>query len=272
MRKSNGRAWTFVPTCCSIKPAPIRKSPRTRVCPAYRRRLTRLPGGGATGTARNADRLLNRHFDYPRYARTVRTAFDVFHVVDHSYSQLIHELPGERTGVLCHDIDTFRSLVEPDKERRPRWFRWMMRRVLTGMQKAAVVFHTTQAVKRDLLRFGLVDPDKLVQAPLGFAPEFHERPQSDAVADRILAELAGRPVPAACRQLHSAKRVDFLLSLFAEACRRFADLQLVKVGGDWQRDHLDFIQPPPSLRRDPPCSRHRTLHAGRPLPQCLSGS
>ena len=29
----------------------------------------------------------------------------------------------------------------------PRWFRWMMRRVLQGMQRAAVVFHTTSTVE-----------------------------------------------------------------------------------------------------------------------------
>jgi len=118
----------------------------------------------------------------------------------------------------------------------------MMRRVLTGFQKAAVVFHTTQAVKDDLLRFGLVDPKKLVQAPLGYAPEFHERPESDAIADGILAELAGRPFLLHVGSCIPRKRIDFLLRLFAELRIRFPDLHLVKVGGDWQRDHLDCIE------------------------------
>jgi len=213
----------------------------TRVCPPFRRRLGRLPGVGAAGWAANGDRFLNRLWDYPRHARTLRDAFDVFHICDHSYCQLAHELPAERTGVLCHDIDTFRCLVEPERERRPRWFRWMMRRVLTGFQKVAVVFHTTQTVKDELLRFGLVDPKKLVQAPLGYAPEFHERPESDAIADGVLAELAGRPFVLHVGNCIPRKRVDFLLRVFAELRPRFPDLRLVKIGGDWQRDHRELI-------------------------------
>ena len=213
-----------------------------RVCPPYCKRFSRLPGIGGWGLMVNADRFLNRHWDYQHYARTQRDAFDAFHICDHSYSQLICELPAERTGVLCHDIDAFRCLVEPKRDHRPRWFRWMMRRVLTGFQKAAVIFHTTRAVKEDLLRFGVVDPSKLVQAPLGYAPEFHERPESDTIADGILAKLAGRPFLLHVGSCIPRKRVDFLLRAFAELRRRFPDLYLVKVGGDWQREHLDCIQ------------------------------
>ena len=46
-----------------------------RVCPPFRRRLTRWPVVGRLGAARNADRLLNRFGDYPRALRRVaRTA------------------------------------------------------------------------------------------------------------------------------------------------------------------------------------------------------
>src|SRR4051794_2261639 len=60
-----------------------------RVCPAWRHRATRLPAVGRRGVARNADRLLSRFVDYPRaLARVAREgAFDLYHVVDHSYSQ-----------------------------------------------------------------------------------------------------------------------------------------------------------------------------------------
>jgi glycosyltransferase involved in cell wall biosynthesis len=167
---------------------------------------------------------------------------DVYHICDHSYGQLALGLPAERTGVLCHDIDTFRCLVEPERERRPRWFRWMMRRVLTGFQKAAVVFHTTQAVKNDLIRFGLVDPARLVQAPLGFAPEFHENAEADSAAASILAELAGRPYLLHVGSCIPRKRIDILLQVFAELRGRIPELHLVKVGGEWQSDQLDLIR------------------------------
>lgn len=87
----------------------------------------------------NADRLLARLYHYPRHIRALRDEFDVFHVVDHSYSQLVHELPQERTVVTCHDLDTFRCLLEPGIERRSWPFRRMAARILAGFQKAARV-------------------------------------------------------------------------------------------------------------------------------------
>ena len=55
----------------------------------------------------------NRLIDYPRHVSGLRDQYDVFHVVDHSYSQLLHRLPPERTVVTCHDLDTFRSVLQP---------------------------------------------------------------------------------------------------------------------------------------------------------------
>ena len=81
----------------------------------------------------NADRLVNRLWTYPRHLRRWRSHFDVFHIVDHSYAQLVHALPPGRTGVFCHDLDAFRCLLEPGQERRPLWFRVLARHVLAGL-------------------------------------------------------------------------------------------------------------------------------------------
>src|SRR5438874_926738 len=66
----------------------------TRVCPPFRRRVARGPAA-RWRAARNADRLLNRFGDYPRALRRLarRGEFDLYHVVDHSYAQLVHALP-----------------------------------------------------------------------------------------------------------------------------------------------------------------------------------
>ena len=63
--------------------------------------------------------------------------FEVFHLVDHSYSQLLHGLPAGRTLVTCHDLDTFRSVLQPHDEPRPAPFRWMTQRILSGLRLAA---------------------------------------------------------------------------------------------------------------------------------------
>ena len=88
-----------------------------RICPPYRHRLGRLPRLG-----RNADRVLNRYHDYPRYLSKLihRESFDVYHIIDHSYAQLVHVLPADRTVVTCHDLDAFRCLLRPELEPRPR--------------------------------------------------------------------------------------------------------------------------------------------------------
>jgi glycosyltransferase involved in cell wall biosynthesis len=207
----------------------------TRLCPAFRRRASRVPRLGRR--AFNADRLLNRLWDYPRFVRRRAPAFDLFHVCDHSYAQLVHALPRGRAGVYCHDLDTFRCLLEPKRDPRPRWFRWVARRVLSGLQRAAVVFHSTLAVRREILRHGLIDPGRLVQAPLGVPPEFTA--EEDGCG--LPPPLDGAPFLLHVGSCIPRKRVDVLLRVFAAVRAGRPDLKLVKVGGPWAPEHRDLL-------------------------------
>jgi len=201
----------------------------TTAATPYRRRLGRLPGLGRGSFCRNADRLLNRFWDYPRTVRWQRAEYDAFHICDHSYSQLAHNLPLHRTGVLCQDLDTFRCLLSPEEEPRPWWFRRMTQRILDGFRQVAVVFHTTNHVRTQILEQGLVDADRLVHAPLGIAPEFAElaRQRPDDDGSRAVPYLlhVGSCIP--------RKRIDVLLRVFAAVLRRRPDVALVKVGGEF---------------------------------------
>src|SRR5437588_12707685 len=107
--------------------------------PEFKWRFRRLP----IKSAPMLDRLINRMRDYPKWLSKRAGEFDLFHLADHSYSQLLHVLPADRTGVFCDDLDTFRCLLEPQAEPRPKWFRAMALRILQGVQKARVVFHAT---------------------------------------------------------------------------------------------------------------------------------
>jgi glycosyltransferase involved in cell wall biosynthesis len=203
-----------------------------RVCPPFRRRLMRLPWLGRKRVAYNADRLLNRHLDLPRHLRRRAGDFDLFHVVDHTYAQVVHALPPGGAGVFCHDLDAFRCLLEPAREPRPAWFRAMARPALTGLQAAAVVFYSTTAVREQIERHGLIDPARLVQAPYGVSPEF----------------APGGPVPSDTPPylLHVGtciprKRIDVLLDVFAAARGRVPGLRLVKVGGEWSAGQRERI-------------------------------
>ena len=123
-----------------------------RLCPPFNRLATWLPVVGQRHAAFNADRLLNRFILFPRFAGQAVRRFDLFHVADHSYGQLVHALPPGRTGVYCHDLDAFRCLFDQVAHPRPRWFRAMSQRILTGLRKAAVVFHNSEAVGDEIRR------------------------------------------------------------------------------------------------------------------------
>jgi glycosyltransferase involved in cell wall biosynthesis len=204
-----------------------------RVCPAFRRLASRLPVVGRRSGAFNSDRLYNRFIHFPREARRCAARFELFHVVDHTYSQLVHELPPGRAGVYCHDLDAFRCLLEPEREPRPRWFRTMARRILTGMQKAAVVFHNTAAVGREIVRWALVPSDRLVHAPLGIAPEFTPDSQSPTGRMPLLDGMDGGPWVAHVGACIPRKRIDVLLDVVAAVREQVPGLRLLKVGGAW---------------------------------------
>jgi glycosyltransferase involved in cell wall biosynthesis len=210
-----------------------------RVCPPFVRLATRLPLVGTKNAAFNADRLLNRFVTFPQHARRVAPAFDLFHVVDHTYAQLVHALPADRTGVYCHDLDAFRCILDPARDRRPGWFRRLARRILTGLQMAAVVLHSTQAVGDELKRLGLIDPAKLVHAPYGVSAEFTPHPTSPAEPMPWLNDLTGRPWVLHVGSCIPRKRIDVLLDVLAELRRTLPEVKLVKVGGEWSAEHRE---------------------------------
>jgi glycosyltransferase involved in cell wall biosynthesis len=214
----------------------------TRICPKFQRRTRLVPVIRKRNGAQNLDRLLNRFWDYPRYLRRRVGEYDCFHLCDHSYSQLVHELPAQRTGVLCHDLDTFRCLLEPRLDPRPRWFRAMVRRILAGLEKTAVVFHNSVLTRRQIEKYGLIDPAKLIHAPYGIAPEFTPESVEDVPENFPLAELGGRPFLLHVGSCIPRKRIDVLLDVFAGVKARCPDLVLVQAGGSWTQAQREQIE------------------------------
>jgi glycosyltransferase involved in cell wall biosynthesis len=212
-----------------------------RLCPPFRRLATRLPAIGRRHAALNADRLLNRFVHFPSYAGRLAGRSDLFHIADHTYAQLAHVLPAGRAGVYCHDLDAFRCLLDPARDPRPRWFRALARRVRTGLEKAAVVFHNSASVGQQIVQSGLVPRDRLVSAPLGVAPEFVPCPSQPSVEARWLASLDGRPYVAHVGSCIPRKRVDVLLDVVSAIRAKVPDLRLVKVGGEWSADNRERI-------------------------------
>lgn len=208
-----------------------------RICPPWNHRAVKLPVLGKSGVARNADRVFNRYVNYPKQIREyVRSGcFDLFHVTDHSYAQLVHAMPTNRTLVTCHDLDTFRCLLQPEAERRPGWFKALTRRTLDGLKKAAAVACDSEATRSAILRHNLLPEERLRVVYLSVHPECtpDPDPEADARAEAILGPPSGDDAP---ELLHVGsniprKRIDVLLKTFAGVKREIPGAKLIKVGG-----------------------------------------
>jgi glycosyltransferase involved in cell wall biosynthesis len=199
----------------------------TLIRPQLRRRLSRL---STERLAFGIDRVAGRLWDYPRVAAALRARFDLFHVVDHSYAQLVHELPASRTVVTCHDLDTFRSVLEPERERRGAAFRAMTRRILSGLRKAGHVVCDTEATRAQLIEKASVSEERTSVVHNGLHPSFS--PLHEAAADREAARLLGsRRTHTDVLHVGSAiarKRIDILIRIIGELGH---GTRLVRVGG-----------------------------------------
>jgi len=200
-------------------------------------RLVLLPGSSAPARwSRKFGLGVARYVRYPLALGAERSRFDWFHVVDHSYAHLVHRLPRGRSGVYCHDIDAFRPLLEsPGAPSR----RALARLVLAGLRRARVVFHSTLAVRDEILEHRLVPKERLVHAPYGVAPEFEPTPDPD---DEKLRER--RPFVLHVGSLIPRKNPEFLLELIVEICKGMPELDVIQVGGSWtpeQRQRLERV-------------------------------
>jgi glycosyltransferase involved in cell wall biosynthesis len=207
-----------------------------RICPPFRPVFRYSPFVGRRHAAFNGDRFLNRYLFFPGHARRIAREFHLFHVADHSYAQLVHQLPPERTGVYCHDLDAFRCLFAPQQAPRPAWFRALMRHVLRGLQKASIVFYSTASVRREAEVHGLFDDDRWIHAPYGISPEFRPQDGPDATA------RSSRPYLLHVGSCIPRKRIDVLLDLLAEVRREFRELQLIQIGGNWTQEQLAHMK------------------------------
>jgi glycosyltransferase involved in cell wall biosynthesis len=205
----------------------------TLVRPQMRRRAARLPGSSSTTLLQGIDRVTNRLWDYPRLMAGLDASFDLFHIVDHSYAQLVHRLPADRTIVTCHDLDTFRSIFDPGAEPRTPMFRAMTRYILAGLQKAGHIACDSHATRDALVAKAGVAFERTTVVPNGPHPSC--KPDAEPAADIDAARLLG-PRSGFVDLLHvgstiARKRIDALLQMFAALRATRRNLRLIRVGG-----------------------------------------
>ncbi len=117
----------------------------------------------------------------------------------------------------------------------------MSKRILDGLRRAAVVFHSTASVGEEIKRAGLVDPVRLVLTPYGVSPEFTPGANEPAVRLPWLLGVDDRPWVLHVGSCIARKRIDVLLDTVAAVRQTVPDLRLVKVGGEWTTDQRERI-------------------------------
>jgi glycosyltransferase involved in cell wall biosynthesis len=209
----------------------------TLIRPPMPRRLTHLPLPVGAARASVLDRTAARQWDYPRTLRQVRGRFDVYHVVDHTYAHLVHALPAAQCVVTCHDVDAFRSILQPEDERRSAPFRWMSTRILEGLRSAAHVPCDSEATRDALVALAAFPPERLSVIPNG--SDTAGWPEADAMADLEAARVIGPRHGVELLHVGSTiarKRIDVLLDVFAAVRRERPDVRLIRVGGPFTGD------------------------------------
>jgi len=199
----------------------------TLIRPRMPRRASRLLNG-----ARTLDRVTARFVDYPRVLRRIAGGFDVYHVVDHSYANLVHALPAARTMVTCHDVDAFRSVLQPQEEQRSLPYRVLARRILAGLRAARHVACDSDATRSALTALASLPPDRLSVIPNG--TDTGGYPERDSAADFEAARMLGPRRGIELLHVGSTiprKRIDVLLEVFAAVHRERAEVRLTRVGG-----------------------------------------
>jgi glycosyltransferase involved in cell wall biosynthesis len=109
---------------------------------------------------------------------------------------------------------------------------------LSGMRRAHTVFHSTDAVRHELLTSRLVTEDRLVHAPYGICVEF--QPASGAYDEDVRRRFGGGYL------LHVGsciprKNTEFLLQIHAALKKRNPLARLVQVGGTWSTEEQEVI-------------------------------
>ncbi len=202
----------------------------TRLQPSMVRRWTRLPIVGLGSRAQLGDRLTGRLWDYPRWLRPQRGAFEVFHIVDHSYAHVIRALPAESTIITCNDTDAFEAARDGASSRLGP-ARLLAHHVLDGISRASHVACISEATRQNLIATGRVDPSRTSVVYLGVHPTCTPvaEPKADAEIDRLLGTR--RVDVLHVSSTTARKRIDVLLEMFSAFRRSRPHATLVRVGG-----------------------------------------
>ncbi len=133
----------------------------------------------------------------------------------------------------CHDLDTFRSILQPEQEPRPAPFRAMTRRILSGLRAAGHVACDSEATRDALVARRASIPRERAWSLNGPHPSCSPVPEpaADVEAARLLGHASRTSDLLHVGSTIARKRIDVLLDVFAAVRQQRPDVRLMRVGG-----------------------------------------
>jgi hypothetical protein len=145
-----------------------------------RRSFSKIPGMSRFSSA------LSRYVLYPWQARNLSA--DLFHIVDHSYSQLLLGIDPSKTIVTCHDVIALLSYFGKIPAVSSVHVAWTIKIRMWLMRRAAYVVTDSENTRRDLIELLSFNPDRVVTIHLGVSDRFESAPDLEApnqIRDRL---------------------------------------------------------------------------------------
>ncbi len=151
---------------------------------------------------------------------------DINHVIDHSYSHLLHTMDGSRTVVTLHDM-IWAKVRNGEYQESPKRLSAVQRHNLSGLAKAARIVCDSEASQKALLRFLPRVEARTCVIPPGLNDTFAQ-PAKVSLGEKLFSI----PKPFIFHPGHtqSYKNIPALFYTLAEIYKSGQDIRLVKTG------------------------------------------
>jgi len=197
------------------------------------------PPWARNGTPTTRDRVANRFWLYRRALRRV-TGADVFHVIDHSYAHLSLHVAAGRSVVTCHDVDAF--VEHAGDPRRPSGLpAFLVRRLVAGLRRAAVVACPSRATADAVIRHGLVPEERVIVVANGADIPLLADERISALTQPLLGPPGPDPELLNVGSSIPRKRIDVLLRAVAAVAESMPRTRLIRVGGPFTPEQESLV-------------------------------
>ena len=189
-----------------------------------------------------ATTALVRYIEYP--LKAARLKADVFHILDHGYSNLLSWLDSRRSVVTCHDLIPLlisRKVLDVPMASHIGWsFLFKMQ----FMKRAAYIITDSESTRRDILKYLRIKPERVVAIPLGVSETFHsvqDRERSAQARTKLDISRDATVILTVSGNVEY-KDIPSILRTLDVIRQRGTNVKFVRVGGDFTLQERQLIK------------------------------